>query len=205
MAYYINRGRGVLVDAGSPGEQAAILAELDRHNLPPPGLIFLTHAHFDHFGSAAALQEQTGALVAIHQADAAALARAETPIGNVRGRGRWTRYLLPLADVLLRPHGVQADILLQEGQRLDEFGIQAQVVHTPGHTGGSSSLLLQSGEVFVGDVVSASGEPHLQRYYAQDWEQVADSFRKLCRLQPRLIYPGHGSPAIPGSILHTLR
>ncbi len=196
MAYYIRIGAGVLVDAGSPGEENRILAALEQSGLQPPGLIFLTHSHFDHFGSAAALQRCTGALVAVHAADADPLRNACTPLGSVRGRGRLSRHLLPLAEWLLRPEPVQPDVLLEDMQRLEEYGVPGVVIHTPGHTNGSSTLLLDTGEAFAGDLISATGCPHVQRYYAQDWDALSASVHRLQGLNPSLVYSGHGSSPV---------
>jgi glyoxylase-like metal-dependent hydrolase (beta-lactamase superfamily II) len=60
----------VLVDKGSPGHARRIFTEsfsFQRKNL---FLIYITHAHFDHYGSAAEIRRLTGAPVAIHAADA---------------------------------------------------------------------------------------------------------------------------------------
>lgn len=204
MAYYIRAGNGVLVDAGSPGEHERILEVLDREALPVPGLIYLTHSHFDHFGSAAALQEWTGALIAIHCDDAAPLAEGATPLGSARGRGRIVRALLPLAELLLKPEPAQADVLLEDGSRLDRLGVAASVLHTPGHTYGSSTLLLDSGEAFVGDLISATGSPHIQRYYAQDWEALHQSVRRLRECRPNCLYCGHGRAPVSSSELQDI-
>ncbi len=49
----------ILVDAGNPNSADAILDKLKAHGIAPGDirLIIITHAHVDHFGSAAALRE----------------------------------------------------------------------------------------------------------------------------------------------------
>jgi hydroxyacylglutathione hydrolase len=47
---------------------------------------------------------------------------------------------------------VEPEILVDEEMDLLEFGVNGRIVHTPGHTSGSISLLLDSGEAFVGDL-----------------------------------------------------
>ncbi len=47
--------------------------------------------------------------------------------------------------------GVKADLVLGDNdQALEEFGIRGKIVYTPGHTYGSVSVLLDSGEAFIG-------------------------------------------------------
>lgn len=46
-----------------------------------------------------------------------------------------------------------ADIDADEGSRLDAFGISGSILYTPGHTPGSISGLLDSGDAIVGDVI----------------------------------------------------
>lgn len=47
---------------------------------------------------------------------------------------------------------VEPEILVEEDIDLLEFGVNGKIVHTPGHISGSISLLLDSGEAFVGDL-----------------------------------------------------
>jgi hydroxyacylglutathione hydrolase len=53
---------------------------------------------------------------------------------------------------ITRFDGVEPDILTDEGMDLLAFGVNGRIVHTPGHTAGSISLVLDSGEAFVGDI-----------------------------------------------------
>ncbi|MEV7612538.1 MBL fold metallo-hydrolase [Streptomyces sp. NPDC089799] len=70
-AYLLLGRRPVLVDAGTPGSGRRIHDRVAAHGVDPAdiSLIVLTHAHIDHFGSAAELHRLTGAPVAGHVAD----------------------------------------------------------------------------------------------------------------------------------------
>lgn len=196
-----------LADACEPGRHAQILRTVNALGKPLK-LIFITHAHFDHYGSAGALRALSGAKIAIHQTDAEAMARGQTPIRSARGRGRLSRPFLPLVN---RPHsrlGTQADLLLQDGSRLDDYGLPGQVLYTPGHTAGSACLLVEGGGsgllAFGGDLVIGGRHPHLQGLYADDWDQLARSLARLQAARPALVYPGHGRYPIPGDVLQKL-
>lgn len=195
----------MLVDAGSPGHEKRILRRVHGLGRGDLRLIYVTHAHLDHYGSAAALRRLTGAPIAIHRADAEAMARGETPIALARGRGKLGRLLLPLAERYLRPEPVQADVLLDDGDELDPYGLDAVVVHTPGHTPGSSCLYLEGRVAFVGDLISTVLGAHAQRTYACDWAALAESLRRVQALAPALVYGGHGGRPISGATFQRLK
>jgi hydroxyacylglutathione hydrolase len=185
-----------LIDAGTPGYERRFLDRLRTRPGKDLRLIFLTHAHFDHYGCALKLCEATRAPVLIHAADAGALGEGQTQLGSVRGRGRLVRPVLPLAELFFNPRGVEADHMLADGERLDAFGLPATVLHTPGHTPGSATLLLDNGDAFAGDLLSTTGKPHAQRYFAWDWALVGTSLRKLQYYRPERVFVGHGGRPI---------
>jgi hydroxyacylglutathione hydrolase len=205
QAYLIVSPTGMaLVDAGSPGHERAVLHQMQLLRQTDLRLIFITHAHLDHYGSAAALRRITGAPIAIHRLDGEALALGRTDLGEVRGYVRWLLWLFPLVQRLFRPQPVEADLLVQDGQDLSDFGIPAQVLHTPGHTPGSSCLLLDGGHAFAGDLLSTTGRPHTQRYYATDWAQLPASLARLKACRPEWVYAGHGRKPLLGRVLQEM-
>jgi glyoxylase-like metal-dependent hydrolase (beta-lactamase superfamily II) len=167
-------------------------------------LIVVTHAHLDHYGGAAALRRKTGAGIAIHPADSPAMSRGLSPLGSVRGRGRLAKFFFPLARKLWPLEPTTPDLLLEHGDALDEYGLPAMLVHTPGHTPGSSCLLVQDRLAFAGDLLSTNGRPHVQRFYAHDWSQIPASLARLAEYRPALVYPGHGARPLTGQALGRL-
>ena len=203
QAYLLESDAGlVLIDAGSPHQERVILRHLRvlrSADASPPNLqlIFITHAHLDHYGSAAALRRLTGAPVAIHHADAEAMARGETRIGSARGKGKVMSVLLPLVEFCFRPEPVKADILLEDRDCLDNYGLEARVIHTPGHTLGSVSILFENGEAIVGDLAMSAKYMRLSPgipIFAEDISLIKPSWQKLLDLGAKMIYPAHGKP-----------
>ena len=202
QAYLIETPDGLfLVDCGMPGQEKKILAAMQRLGREDLKLIFITHAHVDHTGSAAALKRLTGAQVAIHRLDAEALRTAKM---TTRSRSWLQRQVMALMRRLIRRQPVQPDIVLEDGDSLEPYGLPGRVVHTPGHSPGSCCLVLEDGSGFVGDLVSTTGEPHLQHDIVDDWGQLRASYQRLHGLGLERVYVGHGQRSLSGSELRSL-
>ncbi len=205
-AYLVEAPSGlVLIDAGCPGEEDAILRAIDRLRPGRLQLIFITHAHFDHYGSAAALRRSTGAPIAVHADDAQALSHGETPVASARSWGRAGLAALRLSERFVRAAATPPDVCLQDGQTLDQTGLQAAVLHTPGHTLGSSCLIVEGGLAFAGDLLTTTGGQQSQRYFAVDWGLLPGSLARLQSQHPEWTYPGHGRRPLDGPALQRLR
>ena len=204
-AYLVEGTQGlVLIDCGSPRQERVVFSALERLGRPDLEMIFITHAHLDHYGSAGAIRRETGARIGIHAADAEAMTKGMTPLGSVRGRGRFGKALLPLAMRVLKLEPVDPDILFVDEDRITTAGLEMSVLHTPGHTPGSASLLVEKEAIFVGDLISTTRHPHIQGLYASDWSQILPSLRRIQRVHPQMLYPGHGRKAISGVDLDVL-
>ena len=206
VAYVLEFDTGlIVVDAGSPGHAHVILREIEASGRSEVRLIFITHAHFDHYGCAAALRRHTGAPIAIHAADAEALSRAHTPLGQVRSWGVLGKKLLPLAEYLWPPEPTDPDLAVEDGDTFEELGIDARVIHTPGHTPGSSSLMVNGELLFVGDLISSRPWLFVQRYYASDWEAIPSSVERIIQSGVAWIFPGHGPPVAAARLENLIR
>jgi glyoxylase-like metal-dependent hydrolase (beta-lactamase superfamily II) len=194
----------VLVDAGLPRYEQKVVRRMHALGRDTLRLIFITHAHLDHYGSAAALRRLTGAPIAIHRADGDAMARGATPLGSVRRHGRLMWALLRLLEPCLRPEPTAADVLLDDGDDLRAYGLDAVVLHTPGHTPGSSCLIVEGRIAFVGDLLSTTIRPRVQRSFAHDWSLIPHSLARLQALRPELVYAGHGCRPLSGQALQRL-
>jgi glyoxylase-like metal-dependent hydrolase (beta-lactamase superfamily II) len=199
--YLIREEGTILVDAGASNHARAILRKLDALSVKPDdiSLILLTHGHADHTGSAAELQRLTGAPVATHPRDTEWVESGESAMP--RGVGVWGKALAAMLRVIapaMSASPAPVDLALgDEGLSLEPYGIQGTVLHTPGHSPGSVSLLLDSGQAFVGDLVM-NGLP--MRFgpglplFADDVETLRKSVRLLLDRGAKRIYPAHGRP-----------
>lgn len=194
----------VLVDAGMPGSELQILQRINQFNHSDLKIILITHAHIDHYGSAAALRNITGAKIAIHSADAAAMAKGKSHLGKARGRGKIVSFLFPLLEKIFQPTPTQADIYFDDRDEFKLNSIGCEVIHTPGHTPGSCTYLIKDQFAFVGDLFSNNGKPHVQKYFAQDWRLIPLSVQTIKSKRPEWTYAGHGKKPIKLSELQKL-
>lgn len=74
---------------------------------------------------------------------------------------------------------------------LASIGIRGEILHTPGHSDDSVTLIVDEAGAFVGDL------PRLQDVPAWDDAVMALSWRAILRHDPPTIYPGHGSAYAP--------
>ena len=200
-AYLIRGERTVLVDTGFPGMTTMILDKLSAKGVERReiSLILLTHGHPDHAGNARDLRERLGAPVAIHQLEADWMRAGHMPLPPaIRPFGHLIR---PLIRPKIAPF--VPDLLLEDGMDLTDWGVEAQVMHTPGHSLGSVSLLLPSGGCIVADLM-AGGFVRRNRpdnpFFATDMAQLRGSIAALMAKGPRRLFFGHGLPSDPQAI-----
>jgi glyoxylase-like metal-dependent hydrolase (beta-lactamase superfamily II) len=201
---YLLHGEGViLVDGGGPGKVDAFRRAIDSLSIDPGELqlIVLTHGHWDHIASTGNIKALTGARVAMHQHEKHLLENPANPPPQPPGVTTWGRILIWMVGLVVRSADIPATnvdiVLADEGLDLADYGIPGKVVHTPGHSAGSVSVLLETGEAFVGDL--AMSQPPLRfspglPIFAEDLQEARESCRLLLELGAKMIYPAHGKP-----------
>jgi hydroxyacylglutathione hydrolase len=85
------------------------------------------------------------------------------------------------------------DLYVDEGYDLSEYGLDARVLHLPGHSEGSIGILTADGTLFCGDLLENRGKPCLSSIM-DDPVAVEASVEKLKNLGIKTVYPGHGEP-----------
>lgn len=192
--------RALLVDAGFPRHEKSFHRRLKEFGirLTDIKLIVVTHGHADHVGSLQALKRGTGAPVAIHRREELLLRHGAVQIPPaITVWGRFLSLLFRSFSFLGRFEPVEPDIRIEDDFSLRKFGIPGRIILTPGHTGGSVSVILEAGEALVGDLavnafplnfglgIPAVGE-NLRKIYLS-WEKILSAGATM-------IYPAHGRP-----------
>jgi hydroxyacylglutathione hydrolase len=198
-AFAIESNDGLfLIDAGSPGQEKSILKQLKKFSDKPLRLIIITHAHFDHYGSAEKLREMTGARIAIHALDAQAMTQGKTYIPLTHSWGNWGKMIQPAVEAIVHTLPTSADLMLNDGDTLSQYGLPGRVIYVPGHTIGSIAILLDNGTAFISDLLATNPNPTAQSYYANDWNQLAASLKRMQSLNPSTVYIGHTKTTLTG-------
>ena len=199
-AWLIPGSSPILIDTGSPGEEKKIEHILKRHGiaLRQLALVVHTHAHLDHAGSSAVIKKQTGVPMLVQQEDNQNLQTGSNGVVKYRSFLGWAIKL-----AVFKPYpGVAADIIVADRFSLSEFGVAGEVIHTPGHTPGSCSVILENGEAVVGDLFMGGylggyvfGKKVCgYHYYINNREQLHQSIKRVLQTGAHTFYTGHGSP-----------
>jgi hydroxyacylglutathione hydrolase len=200
---YLIQGEGgaVLVDAGHVNFERTFFRYLKKHAIAPDTikLIVITHVHFDHVGGLKNLKTRCGCPVAVHAGAASDLSHGAVffpPGTNLLGK---MASLLgsTVGKTFMRYPPVKPEIILSEEMSLAPFGVSGKIIPTPGHTANSLTVLLTSGEAFVGDLavnyLPANLGPILPPF-AENVEALLQSWGDLLKAGARIICPGHGRP-----------
>lgn len=190
-----------LVDTSVVMERQSIERQLKRLGISGLNGIILTHVHTDHVGNAAYFQKKFNCLVYVHAHERTALRDGCCPLPQ--GTLPFTRKIVSVAGAL----GVWTcfepcrNVMAVENGQCIGPGICA--LHTPGHTKGSMSLILNEDIALVGDAIIHRSK-RVYPPFANDEVQVKNSLQKLLETNCQQFLPGHGAAAGREDILSAL-
>jgi hydroxyacylglutathione hydrolase len=196
-AYLVRARDGfVLIDTGLPRHWPLLERSLAAAGALPGKikLVVITHGDWDHTGNCVRLRREYRAPLALHPGDLPMVRDGLLPTRTVRP----LLFKLLYAAISLRRHGHDTerfvpDILLADGQRLDQYGLAARVAHIPGHTAGSIAIITDDGALFPGDTMTNRRKPDYAAFI-EDRTALRGSIKTLQALDVKMVYPGHGRP-----------
>ena len=173
----------IVVDPGD--EISRILAVIAKHQLTVKQIV-ITHAHIDHIAGAAQLKRATGAPVFLNQLDLPLVKMLDVQAG-------W----LGIAP----PETVALDGSADDGMKLGIAGLEAVVLHTPGHTEGSICLHFTEQELLIAGDTLFAGSIGRTDLPGGDFKKIIRSLKdRLMSLPDQTqVLPGHGSATTIGA------
>lgn len=164
--------------AGEVDELVHLIQEVWQGQLK---YIYLTHCHGDHIGGVTSLKQRCGGTILIHREDSDGLNDKNVNLSGI----------IDLPEIEL-----QADSRIDDGDLIHLGDLAFNVIHTPGHTKGSTSLYCETeGCLFSGDTLFAGtwGRTDLP---TSDREAILESIVDKLLILPEetIVYPGHGKP-----------
>jgi metallo-beta-lactamase class B len=152
-------------------------------------IILNSHAHLDHAGGHALMQELTGARILMSEADAALLASGGT------------NDFTPYSKEMIGYRPAKADRILHDGDQVTLGGVTVTCHLTPGHTKGCTTWTMDVTEggkvqhvVFFGSTSIVSGVPLVNNAkYPNIADDLAATYRKLKRLPCDVFLAPHAS------------
>jgi len=165
----------LLVDLGWPGSMGMMRANLKRMDVSLEEIRYglATHYHIDHAGLGQELKQAGVQLLVLDvQVEAIPLMK---------------RWIKPQDKYMEISSDDNVVISFAESRSvLEGIGISGEILHTPGHSDDSVSLLLDDGSVFTGDLT------HPKFVGMEDPLVVEASWKLLRDRGATKVYPGHG-------------
>lgn len=166
---------GILIvdPADYAGRVIARIAEIGG----TPEVILLTHGHFDHVGAAQELKEYYGIPVCCLDKETEILTDVSKNLSMMGGRG----------------FTVNADRLFRDGETAELAGVSVRVIHTPGHTCGSTCYYIEEEQVlFSGDTLFCCSVGRTD-FPTGSMRQIHDSIHEKLFVLPEdtMVFPGH--------------
>jgi glyoxylase-like metal-dependent hydrolase (beta-lactamase superfamily II) len=174
--YAIETGGGyILIDVGMPGTYGEFVSVLKRKSVPLERIRFLvvTHFHPDHCGIAPDLKS-AGVTPLLGDVQERHLAEANRALAKFAGFAGVTEF----GNVVVATDDPAA--------WMAATGIDGVLLHTPGHSDDSVSVVIGGVGAFVGDLRPS------EAYVGQAVALAAESWQKIRRAGARRVFPAHG-------------
>ena len=186
--------RTIIVDTGISYDRGRIEHAIARTAIIPEAII-LTHTHFDHAGNVAWLAKEYGAEVVVQKAESESLATGDTAIPE--GTFPVTKGLVSIGKKFAPAFKYEpciADQIFDDTFDLNRYGINGYIIHTPGHSPGGVTLVIDDEIAIAGDSIIGTIPGNPFPPFADDVEVLLRSWNRIIDTGCSTFLPGHGKP-----------
>lgn len=195
---FIIRDNGIImIDTGTNVNKEKYIKLFLQLGIDPKdiNLIVISHGHSDHFAQLYELKCLTRAPVLCHRNAIEALQTGK--YAQLVARNELGERMAKSIKINYVPdhRHIKPDIIIDSTFNLSPYGINGRIVPTPGHSDCSISVILDTGEAFVGDIlINSLFSGELQAaYFANDEKALFSSIHMLVN-EADTFYAGHGGP-----------
>lgn len=186
----------ILID-GSPGYKWNNLkSSLKENKIENIDYLILTHTHYDHAENAARIKREYGAKIIVNEKEAVSLERGENilPQGTMFFSRFIINHIAPLVYERFNYEGCCPDIIVGQHFDLKEIGFNGYILHTPGHSAGSQSIIIDDEIALTGDAMFGIFPGSIFPPFADDENEMIKSWGKLIETNCETFVPSHGTP-----------
>jgi hydroxyacylglutathione hydrolase len=187
--------KNILIDTGPGFMWKTLEMRLKQSGVNTIEYLILTHTHYDHAENAWKIREKYKAKVIVHRSEAEYLASGD----NILPRGtNWFSRLL--VRIFIKKFNSFAhykpcnyDLLVDSFYDMKDLGFNSYILHTPGHTQGSLSVIIGNEIALVGDTMFGVFRGSVFPPFANDVTGLVKSWGDLLETGCHVFLTSHGS------------
>jgi glyoxylase-like metal-dependent hydrolase (beta-lactamase superfamily II) len=190
-----NDEKNILIDTSPKFVWNKLKKRLKQLNVDIIDYLILTHTHYDHAENSKRIKEKYRAQIFVHRNEAFYLTSGENILP--KGTNVITKSIIRLFGKQFlsrfRYEPCQYDYLVDSVFDLGNIGFNAYIMHTPGHTTGSMSIIIDDNVAIVGDTMFGIFKWSVFPPFADNIIQMIDSWGKLLKTNCVVFIPAHGT------------
>jgi glyoxylase-like metal-dependent hydrolase (beta-lactamase superfamily II) len=194
--YFIEiQSKFILVDTGQKRYSNKLNSSLESKLDTKKKLdyLILSHTHYDHSQNARMVQQRFSPKVLVHKKECDSLENGFTTLP--KGTNTITNFISAMGNKFASWIGeyepLVADIKFDESVVLEDID-GLRIIETPGHTAGSISIIIDDEIAIVGDTLFRVFTNKIMPPFADDKNELIESWKKLLQTNCKLFLPAHG-------------
>ncbi len=194
-SYLIKMGlTNILIDTGLELSSGRLLKNLVSVNCNKLDYLILTHTHFDHCSAVSTITKRFPCKVVVSKYEKEFALNGYTPIP--KGTNLFSRMVASIGVKSGKIVGNYKpfDASIEVGEIMDFIlnGLKIKIIHTPGHSIGSLSIIADNEIAITGDTLFGVFGNSVMPPFADDVSQLLKSWKVLIDSGCKRFLPGHG-------------